>query len=969
MTERRLIEAVVGQAGRLSHVPYGTDKAGDHGWYSSRIFSLNALSSARPWIPAEPGAASDTLPVPGTPWDRSRKQRKWLLKSYPEASLGNHVLEDHLFDDDAVALQDGRCHQSCLFSYGELTDTTSGRARGAPLVVAVTGSARNVLQLAKLEQDTWTWSKEYPVAVRLAEMPTEKPALWLGEDAGPIRRVKCLTDLKRYNPTRWLAVQRDAGTTILQPEYRRPAADDNIERNSSPIAANPLFHLAKDQTGGSAHSDVAFNPGTRSNPPQIGLVDERGFWSVWDVTHTRFRPSGEPVCKLKMCGHISRGILDNSPYQDRSGTRWHKLLWVGRSEGDLDILGSLQLGADVDDADSQASFPPLHRSSFLLIYNSQNVRLFDLATGFHLPDLAFVGQDGRDCVLDVQRSHDPQYFYVLTTSKLFVVRAYSQPGVEWDKPEKVWIILFSTPHFRSPFDQTLQLCISQGVRSGMPTSLVSIYSSTNRWIDLFSVELSTTDPNAIRCQPNVPGLGSLHNRIASPVRAMWINPAPVTTKMVDSHVPIVRDFAEQRIRLFQVLVMKPDLSVVSFLCLSSSSSSVHVSPPTIRASRRPRAVRQRRVMRQPSPNFVVPDNLTVVANTIPRVTQRYVKVFYDRLCSIFASQPEESRSNRGLMVRNPFDVAHRSIDDALEKGLVPLLTLFEVMPRFREMSPDSLASVEWEAEIEKLDNAQLTLTVYRFDLMRSLVGLPASALLRDAYMRLLDIAKSSFDSRSVGQSDRSYVARITGEIDYDLHVSVYGIGRYIPRNNTSQAATDGKNFLLGSQADTLPSSPPRLASPPRSPPTWSQASDVEASEDEDPAMVLLRGYTGTGKFVPRKDFELLDKWDLGAEPSSYAFDLDRSGDAEAARQRRAKLLAREERKRRRASTLLHLSQEPELPATQPAPDIRFHSSQPRGFSSQRQILHSDPVQTMSQPAAGIFGSRPTKKAKKRKGGF
>lgn len=540
----------------------------------------------------------------------------------------------------------------------------------------MTGSAKNILRLTKLEQDAWTWSKEYPVAVRLAELSREKPAQWIEEDVGPIRCVKCLTDLKRYNPTRWLAVQRDAGTTILQPEYRRVPADGNLERNGSRIAPKPLFHLTKDQTGGTAHSDVSFNPGTRSKPPQVGIVDERGFWSVWDVTHTRFKPSGEPMSRLKMCGHISRGVMDQLPYQDRSSMRWHRLLWVGRSEDDLDILGSLDLGADADESGSQVSFPPLQRSSFLLVYNSQQVRLFDLATGFYLPDLVFVRQDGRDCVLDVQKSHDPQYFYVLTTTKLFIVRAYSKPGIEWDKPEKVWTILFSTPHFRSSFDQTLQLGISQGVKSGQPTSLVFIYSSTNPWIDLFSVELSTKDPNAVRCQPNVVGLGSLRSVVDSPVRAMWVNPAPATVKTPGSLATTALDLAEQRIKLYQVLVMKSDLSVVSFLCVSSLSPSIHISPPTIRASRRPRAERQRRMLRHSSSNFVVPDDMVVIGKSFPSVTQRFVKVFYERLCSIFTNQTGAAPLNRQLVVQNPFDAVHLHIEDALERGLIPFHTLY-----------------------------------------------------------------------------------------------------------------------------------------------------------------------------------------------------------------------------------------------------------------------------------------------------
>lgn len=291
------------------------------------------------------------------------------------------------------------------------------------------------------------------------------------------------------------------------------------------------------------------------------------------------------------------------------------------------------------------------------------------------------------------------------------------------------------------------------------------------------------------------------------------------------------------------------------------------------------------------------------------------------------------------------------------------------MPGFTEASRYLLPDIEWGDEIGELNNIHSGVAVYSLDLLRSRLCFSPSTSMQEAYSLLLEITKSSLHHGDSDDANERRVAAISEQIAYDLHLSLYGIGYRNVSSNQSEAIVED-DALLDSQAETLPSSPPRPESP--SSTAWSQRSnrtDSEAAVNGDPAMALLRAYTGTGKFVLEKNFELLDKWKLGVEPSNYVFDLDRSGDADAGHSRKAKKLARDDRKRRRAQTLLQLSQEPELPATQPAPDTSFFSSQPRAMSLQRQVLLSDPLHMMSQPSAGPFGRRPNKKLKRRKGGF
>lgn len=603
------------------------------------------------------------------------------MRNHPEASLGNQVLHDQLAEENSlISPEQQQGWDTCRFSLGELTDTTLRKNPGVLLIVAVAGSANNILRLARLDQPKWSWSQEPNIAVRLAEVAAKKPEMWIEEDVGPIRRVKCIVDLQRYNPTRWLAVQRDSGTTIFQPEYRKAVEDGSLGTDASYIAPNPRFHLSNEQTGGSTHSDISFNPGTRSNTPQLAIIDDRGFWSVWDVGYTKLKPSSRPPPKLRVCGHIDRGVLEQLPRRDRSNMSWHKILWVGHSENNLDLLGSLDLGTDDEGLNSQTAFPPLRRGSSLLLCNSQQVRILDLTTGVYLPDLVFCNQDSLDCILDVQIAHNSQYFYVLTTSKLFIVRAYSRYEMEWDRPEKVWSILFSTPHFRSSFDRSLKIVVSQSGKPEQTTSLVFVYSSTNPWVDIFYVEFSMTNPNAVQCQANVNGLGSLQNAVFnSAIRTLCITPAPVIVKAHESLSKVGLDLAKKQVRLYQIVTLGSDMSLVSTPCVFSLSSSVQISVPDIKITQRSMAVPRGRHLRRLYSTFVADDDSATSDEDSPSVAHRYIKAFYDHLSSISTShdkdRPVESAERR-VSVYNPFDLANQSVQEGLESGLLPVRTLY-----------------------------------------------------------------------------------------------------------------------------------------------------------------------------------------------------------------------------------------------------------------------------------------------------
>ncbi|KAI1636160.1 RNA polymerase I-specific transcription initiation factor RRN6-like protein [Biscogniauxia mediterranea] len=1010
MTERHILESSIGLAGRLSHLPYRTGKAEDCGWQSSRDFSQNApifkvFDSWTTWFPATEAPGSHV--VTGTLWNQRRRQQRWLLKSHPEARLGNEVVNEHLLEAASRHDRQGAdpCHTS-HFALGELTDTSKPRgSTGAPLLVTSAGIANDEIRFVKPNLAEWRWGEEDSGALRLAERSAEEPAFWT-KDIGPICQLKCFVDLKRYDPTRWLVVQRCSGTRVFQPEYQRVPTTSTQSGSKEPsrIAPNPILYFSRDQTGGNSHTDVAFNPGTRSRPPQLGIIDKCGFWSIWDITLTRIKTARKPKSKLKKCGHIQKGVTEQFPSREASVSQWHKILWVGCSDSRLEELQTFGFDENQTEPSSQYAFLSLERSTMLLLCNSSLVRLLDTTTNSFLPDLSFLRPGSSESVLDIHANpQDPQYCFVLTTSKLFLVRVFSEAGEEWDKPQMKWTILLSSPHFRDTFDKTLKLTVTPGVKSlDQVTSMVFIYSAGGPLLDLFCVRAMKKDPDRATCHHETVNLAPF--RGSSPdftIQSMCLSPATVAVKASEHVSEFSRNLAEQRIQFYQLTALKSDMCLTSTLCASSMSSVSEIVPPVYKVIQPVKVVERKRLVKHLSSSFVVKEDSAMLEdktklvsfitqdrdiNAIRPEVQRFVGFFYEHLCNFFdgASQIQHiAPSQRDGFGTNPFDVVHLAVEEALEQGVVPVKTLLQVMQGFKLPENFPGFMVEWEAELERLRNLDPSMDVLDLNQPRAAwTPLDASSLY-EIYSNIPILSPGeAVGSSDAGASESNQRSVMLGSIACDLYISLHAVGHRStvatdfqqPSFSSTAYQADGlDNMTVDNQIESYRESFFRSQSPASA--ASSQMSRPGDAEEEDPAMALLRSYTGTGKFIPKRGSGLLDKWQVGASLADYVFDLDRTTETTPGMLKRAKQLARESRKRRRAASLLQMSQQPELLSTQPAPNTHFFSSQisqPVGRFSQSQQIHSDPPHTMSQPLGGIFGQRPErpkKKAKKRKGGF
>ncbi|KAI0130821.1 RNA polymerase I-specific transcription initiation factor RRN6-like protein [Daldinia grandis] len=1004
MTDRQVTESSIGLAGRLSHIPYKLGKAEDCGWQSTRNFTQNTpvfreLGPCKTWFPAPNAADVPSLTSSaGAVWQATRKQQKWLLKAYPEAHLGNECIHDQLLSSHSSdQFHEGEPQGSSLFAIGELSDTSDPRKNsGAPLIAIVTGEASDILRLAKPSTEEWQWGEDDSVSLQTSDMKGTDEFILCKEDelAGPIRYLKSVVDSKKYDPTRWVIVQRDSGTRVFRPEYRRtPTVSDytNVETPSR-IDANPLFALSKSQTGGNPHSDTSFNPGIRSKPPQFGLIDECGFWSIWDVSHIRIR-TGKPRVNLSKCGHIEKGVLSHLPSRGTGIAQWHKILWVG-CPGSLEELQAVDFEEDMDISEAQGPFPQLVRSSTLLLCNSKLVRLLDLANNTFLPNQPLLGERGQDSILDVHTNlQDTQYIFVLTTSKLFVVRVYSTQGQDWGEVQKSSAIVLSVSHFRDSFDQSLKLAVTPGAASfSHVTSLVFVYSGNNTQVDLYSVTMPKKNPARVSYHREAVSLGALHRSSPSiALQSICFHPTPIILKSPNTLAEFTRHLVQQKVRFYQLSAMTKDMCLLSTLCASTSTLAINqIKFPDHRVSRtRNRSKERKRLLKYMTSHFVVPDDINVhscedgsvqdttkIFHPWPTI-RRPLGVLYEYICTAFSLQVkkgQEQTSREENFSSHPFDRVGAVIRQAIQDGTMPATTLFEMIDDLALPADLSQAATEWDFEIEQLGYINRDITLIALNRPLSQVTRPATSLqgLFSAFFSMTASSSSSEAKQNRIQETRSTVFQ---QVACDIYLSLFGlVHRQIESRQTRRSLTEElESMAIDSQPETRIGSSSR--SRPEVPISGPSTPRAE-SQGEDPAMALLRSYTGTGKFVPAKRTMLLDKWEVGANPDTYVFDLERNKEVTPGMQRRVKQLARESRKRRRAETLLQMQKDKEanLPATQPALDTRFFNqhSQPAADSSQTQALMSDPLQTMSQPIPGIFGrrdERPKKKVKKRKGGF
>ncbi|KAJ1338035.1 RNA polymerase I-specific transcription initiation factor RRN6 [Microdochium nivale] len=986
MTDQRFPrDSYLGHAGRLSLRPLElVTKAEDCVWQSSRDHSQHGLSVKRLSAAKQPKTADAFETIQDShhdSWGVSKRQRAWLGKNHPEALLGEVEPTRRLLSEVNSPHNDFKTTLSTqpLVAVGELPDFTEPTApKVAPLLAEVTGSDRSAIRLTAMTQDTWQCSADENIFA----LPTNLDgftSIVISPAVGPVRSLKCVVDVKPYDSLRILLAQWDMETRLFVPEIRKTALNTGLDLDSMTprVNTNCAIKITRKDTGGRNHQDVAFNCGTKLKQPQLALIDDQGCWTVWDLPGLRARTSRRLKAKLSCRGNLEHGVSDE-PRTLSYSPQWHAIAWVGPTDGAIADLDESDYEDDLGKAFPVNSF--LTHSTSLLLCNAKSVKVFDLNKESFLPALSLTSTDPFDRILETQvHSNDSSYVFVVTTRSVFVLRLTNVVSQDFTKPNKGWFVLSCLPHFRSPLSDTVRLSVTVAPKiAGKRGFLLLLYAKDSEWMDLLCLTVRKQDPlhldwrrEAMSCLPEV--------------QCAWLQPVAAGFGAAKPQTVLARGVAAGHDRFYQLFEARKSSDVQqSLLLISTNFPQAQRQPNFSRLDSAPQEVKKTtKSSRRVATRFVVPENEVSTQNDASskahasHLTQgpadliplaRFLDPFVNYLQMPAAPVTENQQTPP-----NPFDPVHEQIEDAAAADSLPASTVLELIKDFQTPADMSVATDEWNTEIELLKHSDSR--IRNLDLQRPDSNIGRAASLHELVGNLQNLTGDESTAHLLPKDTDQERPDTIRKIACDLYLS--SIGFHLAATNEQDLQNSDLPPAFQSQSQVVEGGS-QLANATRSLQYEPGSSHmVIGGDEEDPAMKLIRSYTATGRFMTKKETELGSLWKTGTDPHEYVFDLDKEREVTEGMQRREKKLAKASRKRQRTEALMQLQARKgcdDLPATQPPPEISYAQSSPvrqqysqdapKSFFSQGL---SQPV-TMSQPITGPFAQRPKKKVK-RKGGF
>ncbi|KAF7595738.1 hypothetical protein BBP40_004869 [Aspergillus hancockii] len=385
------------------------------------------------------GVTKTTIRSPLTAPQSSQIENKSLLpKAYPELAACLPLVHNETLSH-VVTTTTEICEPllSTLFDLGHAVDHGNGDSgsRTIPIAVVASGECGNTISFYKLEEDFVDLRLEATTRIRVPSIKESENAKWSARGA-PVRQV-CFARTVEAKAT-WMAARFPHSTMVFRPRYHRKPVSAHIYHDddwvlpsrprNSRLDANPLVEISNSQTGGAAHAAVTFNPWYQK---QIGIVDERGNWSIWEISgrHKQSKSNWTTVCvksgTLPWLDPDEGHNIDDHPRHDG----WAAIEWAG------DVNSFIV---------SDRRCPMLYRMEGSQVY----------------PYFIELGLKKKsEWILDVKRSTcNVSHVFILTTSRVFWLNI--SPDRVLNAEEGTRPSLFpglAWRHFRDPEDLTLQL--------------------------------------------------------------------------------------------------------------------------------------------------------------------------------------------------------------------------------------------------------------------------------------------------------------------------------------------------------------------------------------------------------------------------------------------------------------------------------------------------------------------------------
>lgn len=359
-----------------------------------------------------------------------------LTSVFPEVAAAANYLPLQARDSEHVeelyGLHDP--HESELLAFGHATETDDSYSHPKRVhVVAIPGGpSKDNLIIVRLNRETFEWQGHEKLRLSSTTLRSGERSM-LQSGRGPIRQL-------RFSPATlggraWLAVRFNTETILLQPVFRRndglskprlPIPSSMVDRRSSRSDSDHSLVLSMHRTGGSSHSDVAFNPFIGN---EFAVLDQQGCWSIWKLERQGQRRVGWRMRRV-ISGHVDSLHTSGKNVTDTLEDGWGRVNWVGDSKT-------------------------------IYVVSRTSLAILGLSNGTgQLPTPSLITAGSTESIIDAKE--DPlntSRFYVVTSTQIFCleVPSYSDPGHEKFRERARVVICWR--HFRDYQDISLRISI------------------------------------------------------------------------------------------------------------------------------------------------------------------------------------------------------------------------------------------------------------------------------------------------------------------------------------------------------------------------------------------------------------------------------------------------------------------------------------------------------------------------------
>ncbi|KAM0739692.1 hypothetical protein ACQRIT_004876 [Beauveria bassiana] len=924
-------------------------------------------------------------------WRARRVQQRWLIKSHPEAAMGNFVFQEPLREDMAkFKTAEMLPNEGPLLAIGSMSTVTGRHDDNKPVsfLASATGASGELLRLTVADQTNWGWGDGEDASLQLPvidPLQSEKETVWAA-DGLPIARIKYAEGLANQVHVRWLLVQKGTSTTILQPEHHTVLVTEtqitggSLTGNSAGlIKANPILEINHTDTGGNAHSDVVFSPAARGQTPLLALIDECGFWTIWDLMGT-YRVGVKSVRIMqRACGHISTGPLSEFPAHHQYSAEKHGLVVVSEpKDAKRDPLET-----DKRTGSSGSTAP------ILLMWKGDRLQAVDMHTASVVSPLKkfWVPEGKYNRILDVQNCPTTRSRVFILTEKNLV---WAEVRQEQDRPT----ILLTIPHVGEA--SSMPIMTTCALEDGV--AMVFTFSVKTDQLSVYWFE--TEDQGPVRWHRHITSLASGKDSSRSAhISQITVTPLYLDLPSKKHPVGLGTEYKAAGVVFFQVNLLLDDLSIRYGIYATVYTPEQKIVLPTKRLAwsmtKQQRQWKKRRnhFLQHYENTFVLPDGMTekdlasamgrrVVGEdrlvehkeTEVKVPQP-VRLNMQTLCrSIGGSLAETQRQGPKGLPRDLFEALQDMFDSSEPGERTPLATWHQLAEAVGDDAELDNIDNGMETEMGKLfdtaDENKVVPQIRRFNDKEPADALVGFTYLFGEYCNFWLDAPESRITNDVQEARKAWVAEVARNILFSSYgvliqdVPVFGPQRLEESQRTSRE----------------PASSAVLTSSPRS----SQLSPApsDSNEGSDGALSRLRllapSLAAAGP-VSSKSHNLLSCWptERGHDPKYYVSTVaiaadDKFRDArERLQKKEAKRRSHVEKFRRQSMMRQSMGhdREEEVMGSSPGPmRMQYMSSQVGPSSSQTQAPSMPPL-TMSQPVSGAFGARKKKSKPKRKSGF